>query len=164
MIIDEDDGPLLSLSDLAALYEREHVAMVRLAYLLTGSHSLAEEAAHDTFISVFKHRATIKRPGAYLRTSVVNRCNTMQRRRATEQRKLIVVATTTAREVELAPELDEMWRLLHRLTANQRTALVLRFYQDLTIDQIATAMEERPGTVKSLIHRGLARLRKEIEP
>ncbi len=138
--------------------------MLRLANLLTGSESVAEEAVHDAFISVFTHQGAIDSPGAYLRASVVNRCHSLQRRRVAEHHKLMAVASTKCREVELPPELDEMWRLLDRLTAKQRTAVVLRFYQDLTVGEIASAMEERPGTVKSMIHRGLARLRKEYKP
>ncbi|MGI8983075.1 MAG: RNA polymerase sigma factor [Acidimicrobiales bacterium] len=45
-----------------------------------------------------------------------------------------------------------------------RAALVLRFYEELPGAQIAPMLGCRPGTVKSLIHRGLAELRKVVEP
>ena len=54
--------------------------------------------------------------------------------------------------------------LLAALTARQRAVIVLRFYEDLTVDEIAQTMHTRPGTVKSLLHRSLARLREELEP
>jgi RNA polymerase sigma factor (sigma-70 family) len=59
------------------------------------------------------------------------------------------------------PELDETWDMLRRLPDRQRIALVLRFYEDLPEREIADLLGCRPGTVKSLIHRGLARVRKE---
>ncbi len=60
------------------------------------------------------------------------------------------------------PELDETWAIVRRLPPRYRTALALRFYEDLSEREIAEMMGVRPGTVKSLIHRGLARLRKEL--
>ena len=51
------------------------------------------------------------------------------------------------------------WR---RHPQRQRAALVLRFYADLPGNEIATILGCREGTVKSLIHRGLARLREEV--
>jgi RNA polymerase sigma factor (sigma-70 family) len=62
-----------------------------------------------------------------------------------------------------APELDHMWTALARLQPRRRTALVLRFYEDLPINEIARLLECRPGTVSSLLHRGLADLRKVLD-
>ncbi len=152
---------LSSLDDLADLYQQEHVGMVRLAFLLTGSQSISEEVVHDAFIIVFERRQQVQQPGAYLRQTVVNLCRTKVRRRNTEQRKLAIVASTSDAAIQLEPELDETWQRLGTLSAKQRTALVLRFYEDLTVDGIAEAMGERPGTIKSLIHRGLKKLREE---
>jgi RNA polymerase sigma factor (sigma-70 family) len=64
-------------------------------------------------------------------------------------------------ETELPPELDETWRQLAKLPDRQRAALVMRFYEDLPEDEIARALDCRPATVRSLVHRGLARM-KEI--
>jgi RNA polymerase sigma factor (sigma-70 family) len=60
------------------------------------------------------------------------------------------------------PELDETWGVLRRLPDRQRMAVVLRFYEDLSEAEIAELLGCRPGTVKSLIHRGLAKVKKEI--
>ncbi len=49
------------------------------------------------------------------------------------------------------------------LPARQRAVLVLRFYEDLPNDEVARLLKTRPGTVKSLVHRGLAALREVIE-
>ncbi len=135
--------------------------MVRLAFLLTGSCSISEEVVHDAIIIVYERRQKIQQPGAYLRQTVVNLCRTKMRRRQTEQQKLAIVASTVDTSVQLEPELDETWQRLAALSHKQRTALVLRFYEDLTIDGIAEAMNERPGTIKSLIHRGLKKLRED---
>jgi RNA polymerase sigma factor (sigma-70 family) len=61
-----------------------------------------------------------------------------------------------------APELDELWQVLAGLPPRRRAALVLRYYEDLAIDEIARLLECQPGTVSSLLHRGLADLRKVL--
>jgi RNA polymerase sigma factor (sigma-70 family) len=49
-----------------------------------------------------------------------------------------------------------------QLTARQRAALVLRFYEDLSEHEVAQILKCRPGTVKSLVSRGLETLRNDI--
>jgi RNA polymerase sigma factor (sigma-70 family) len=55
-----------------------------------------------------------------------------------------------------------MWRRLQVLPDRQRAALVLRFYEDLSEQRIAEVLGCRPGTVKSLVSRGLQALRGEM--
>jgi len=57
---------------------------------------------------------------------------------------------------------EDLWRALGRLSKRQRAALVLRFYEDLPERQVAEILRCRPGTVKSLVSRGLETLRNEI--
>ncbi len=154
---------LESLDDLAILFEELLPGLVRLAHLLTGSMPLAEEAVQDAFVTVYQRRAGIDKPEQYLRRVVVNNCHSRTRRRGVEKRKLQIVASQSS-HADWPPEVDEVWDLLADLTPRQRTALVLRFYEDLTIPAIAEAMRVRPGTIKSLIHRGLAQLKERIEP
>ena len=61
-------------------------------------------------------------------------------------------------------EADELFDVLAALPARMRAALVLRYYQDLPENDIAELLGCAPGTARSLIHRGLARLRLVIEP
>ena len=55
-----------------------------------------------------------------------------------------------------------LWRALGRLSGRQRAAIVLRFYEDLSEARIAEILRCRPGTVKSLLSRGLETLRHDI--
>ncbi len=57
---------------------------------------------------------------------------------------------------------DEMWRALQLLPQRQRAAIVLRFYEDLSEAATAEVLHCPVGTVKSLVSRGLARLRSEV--
>lgn len=143
------------------LYRRERVAMVRLAHVLTGSATAAEDVVQEAFVRLHPLLDTAGNPGAYLRRTVVNLCHSQHRRRGVEQRWL---ARQPPAAVVLAPELDETWRALARLSPSQRQALVLRFYLDLRVEDIADLLDMRVGTVKSTLHRGLAALSKEITP
>lgn len=62
------------------------------------------------------------------------------------------------------PEVDEVIAIVRRLPARQRQALGLRYYADTSIEQIAQLLDCPIGTVKSLIHRGIETLRKELDP
>jgi RNA polymerase sigma factor (sigma-70 family) len=59
-------------------------------------------------------------------------------------------------------ERETVWALLRDLPVRQRTAIVLRFYEDLSVAQTAAVMRCRPGTVKSLVSRGVDALRPVI--
>lgn len=147
---------------LAELYEVERPGLVRLALLITGSPQMAEDAFHEAVARVGPRLGEINRPGAYLRTVVLNTARAMLRRSSREvptgddDRKLVVdVSSIDTRQVEI-------WSALRRVSERRRTALVLRYYGDLSTDEIAEILECRPGTVSSLLHRGVADLRREL--
>jgi RNA polymerase sigma-70 factor (sigma-E family) len=141
-----------------ALYVAEAKAMSRLAYLMVGSPEQAQELTHDAFARLYERWDTIDNPGAYLRTTVVNGCRDSLRRRLLADRERPDVRP----DAHLGADhlIDALARLPHR----QRAAVVLRYYEDRSEADIAELLGVRPGTVKSLLHRGLATLREVIEP
>ncbi len=141
-----------------ALYAAEATSMSRLAYLMVGSPEQAQELVHDAFARLYERWDRVDRPGAYLRTSVVNGCRDSLRRRLLSDRQ----APDRRPDVELGADhlVDALATLPHR----QRAAVVLRYYEDRSEADIADLLGIRPGTVKSLLHRGLANLREVIEP
>lgn len=142
------------------LYAAAYVPMVRLGHVLTGSNEVGEEIAQDAFSRAFLVFDTLDNPGAYVRRSVVNGCRSWQRRRAVE-RRFAAGAGAPSVAVDRAP--SDLLDALARLPFRQRAALVLRYYEDRTMDEIGAALGCRPGTAKSLVSRGLARLREEVE-
>jgi RNA polymerase sigma factor (sigma-70 family) len=145
---------------LSDLYRSERAAMVRLAHLMCGSNETACDIVHEAFIRLQRNWAKATDPRAYLRKIVVNLCRAHHRRRAVEHRH---AAVATVPPPYLAPELDETWHALAKLSPKRRVALVLRYYEDLSIEEVARAMGCRVGTAKSLIHRGLESLRQELQ-
>jgi RNA polymerase sigma-70 factor (sigma-E family) len=152
----EIDKPVVA--GFTAVYRSEQPAMVRMAFQIVGSNAEAEDLVHDAFLELHRRWDDVGNPGGYLRTAVINRCISHMRRRRLEWRN-----RHRAPPPIQAPEFDDMWLALESTTPRQRAALVLRYYDDLTVDQIAEAMQTRPGTVKSLIHRGLKNLEKVLE-
>ena len=142
-----------------ALYGEEYEPMLRIAFLLVDSTDLAEEVVHDAFAKVFERWSKVTNPGAYLRTCVVNRCRDLQRRRRTERRTPL---PPDERSTELGA--DELADALATLPIKRRAAIVLRYYDGLSEARIAEVLGVKPGTVKSLLSRGLAELREVIEP
>lgn len=131
--------------------------MVRVAFLLVGSETLAEEIVQEAFATVYLRWDRLDRPGAYLRQCVVNGARSSLRRRSLERRHLRAVGD----EGE-ASGARELLDALAALPIERRAVVVLRFYESMTQEEIAEALGIRLGTVKSRLHRGLAELREAL--
>jgi len=143
-------------SGVEAVYASAYRDLLRVAYVLTGSGAAAEDVVHDVFCRVGPRMAELDNPAAYLRVAVVNQCRSIHRRLARAPRVGVPEAVLDGRLVELQDA-------LRTLNERQRTAIVLRYLCDLPDDEIADLIGCRPGTVRTLIHRGLADLRAVIK-
>jgi len=152
-------------SVLEDLYARNATGAIRLAYLLTGDRTLADDLVQEAFVRLAGRLLHVRNPGgvpAYLRVTVINLARAHHRRMRIERRFLerrIANATGTLPDV---PEREALRQALLMLPIRQRTALVLRFYEDLSESETAVLMRCRPGTVKSLVSRGKEALRSMI--
>ena len=117
---------------------------------------MARDLVHDVFVRVYGRFDGLDDPLPYLRRSVVNASRSWHRRRQLERSR-----TRAQHEhvPDVALEADELFDVLARLPSRQRAAIVLRFYEQMSDDEIAALLHCRPGTVASLVHRGCARLR-----
>jgi RNA polymerase sigma factor (sigma-70 family) len=156
---------------LAELYERHAAGAVRLAYLITGDRERSRDVAQEAFVRVaarFRHRRFPDAFDAYLRRTVVNLC-TSQFRRARIERTFLereAAAAAAAGGVEPPPELgvrDELHRALRRLPDRQRAAVVLRYYEDLSEEDMARAMRCSVPAARSLLSRGMQTLRTIVD-
>jgi RNA polymerase sigma-70 factor (sigma-E family) len=141
-----------------AFCRESYEPLVRLAFLLTSSKETAEDLVQDVLARTQPRWSKVVEPGAYVRRAVVNACNSHHRRRFRER------AHTQHEPEPKEMEADELFDVLAALPPRMRAALVLRYYQDLPENDIAELLGCAPGTARSLIHRGLARLRLVIEP
>lgn len=151
----------------AAVYNEHHRDMLRLAWLLTGNEHTAEDVVADAFANVYRpwQQGRIDDIGGYLRTAVVNRVNSGFRRLGLERRE---ASRRRAERVQDSPEQhaadrDQVWQALRQLPLGQRTAIVLRYWDDLTEAQAAKVMGVSVGTVKSQTAKGLSRIQHLLE-
>lgn len=143
--------------DLVQLYEQHFTRLVRTAYLISGDASRAEEVVQDAFVQTHRAWPRVRDPLPYLRTAVLNGCRSVGRRRRLELDR-------RPRPPDPVPlGADELWDALATLPDRQRAAIVLRFYLDLPDDEIAHLLGCRRATVRTAVHRGLAKLRQEID-
>jgi RNA polymerase sigma-70 factor (sigma-E family) len=166
-----DERPASQAGRLGDLYREHAEAALRLAYLLTGDQGLAEDLVQEAFVRVagrFAHLRDRDAFGAYLRRAVVNLANSHFRRRRVERAYLTraqadaAVRSGAGLAGASVEDRDELWLALGGLPQRQRAAIVLRYYEDLSEARIAELLQCRPGTVKSLLSRGLEAMRTEI--
>jgi RNA polymerase sigma-70 factor (sigma-E family) len=145
------------------LYARHVGRAVGLARLLTADPSGAEDIAHDAFIKVAGRFGHLRDEGAfeaYYRRAVVNLCRARFRRARVERAYLRRSPAPVASDPAPAPEeRDHLWSAVRDLPERQRTAVVLRFYEDLSEEQTAQVMRCSARAVNSLVSRALAQLR-----
>ncbi|WP_344664529.1 SigE family RNA polymerase sigma factor [Catenulispora yoronensis] len=146
-------------------------ALLRLAFMLTGDRHLAEDLTQDTLVRVYgrwSRIAGMAQVDAYVRRTLVNSHVSWRRRRSSGELPLAEPAEATtpnagadvaADGAEASADRDEAWRLLATLPRKQRAVLVLRYYEDLSDQEIAGVMGCSPATVRSQASRGLATLR-----
>jgi RNA polymerase sigma factor (sigma-70 family) len=139
-----------------ALYRTHYPAMKRLGFLLTGSDEVAEDLVHDVFLRAAGH-LPLDHPASYLRAAVVNACRSHHRRAAVARRH-----QPSPPPLVMPRELVEFQDLLLAIPLRQRTAVVLRYFCDLSDADIAEVLACRPATVRGLVMRGLANLREVI--
>lgn len=142
-------------------------ALTRTAYLLLGDHALAQDLVQEALTKVYVAWPRIQRRqglDAYARAVVVNTAISWKRRkgwrgeRATE----VVPEPTAATDDDSTEERLTLWRTLQALPPRQRAALVLRFYEDLSVAETARVMGCAEGTVKSQVSQGITRLREAL--
>ena len=151
--------------ELTTLYLDHHDSLRRLAYVMLGDPSLAEEIVMDAFAKALSRWSLVARaeyPHAYLRQIVVNLCRSKVRRKMLERK----VSQLFDRDEPVVYDPDmstygmniEVWRAVQRLPERQRACVVLRYLDDLTEPEVAQVLDIPVGTVKSQLSRARARL------
>jgi RNA polymerase sigma factor (sigma-70 family) len=148
---------------LAEIYEAERIELVRTAYLIAGSRAVAEDAVHDALVRVARKWSTVDNGRSYLFTAVVNAARDAARRQR-RLRPLSHLRSSNASDVaELSIESLRLHDALMRLNERQRSAIVLRHFADWDDVEIGALLGVQESTVRSLVQRGVARVRLEME-
>lgn len=142
------------------------VALYRTAYLLTGNHADAEDLAQGTLVKAYPawdRVSAASSPDAYVRRIMTNLFISSRRGLRVARERLV---ETTPDSVEVTGDGDErlmLWPHVASLPPKQRAVVVLRYYEDLSEQQIADALGCSPGTVKSNASTALRALRSRLD-
>ncbi len=152
----------------SALYQTTALGLTRLAYVILGDRHAAEDVVQEAFCNLFRRfdrLSQLDRLEYYIRASVLNGCRSALRRRAVRGRRVIYELPAPSAEAAVlgGEERDELIRAVDLLPARQRETLVLRYYLELSDDEIARLMGVSPGTVRSAAHRALATLARTLK-
>lgn len=142
-------------------------ALYRYAYLLAGNHADAEDIAQQTLIKAHRSWSRVTgsdSPAAYLRRMLTNTYLSAKR----PQGRRLELLTDAPPEHSLAAtggpeERMALWPHVKLLPPRQRAVIVLRYYEDLTEQEIAETLGCSRGNVKSTAHRALKALRAAID-
>ena len=154
--------------DFAAFVDARGAGLYRLACLLTGSPGDAEDLLQDSLEKVYLRWASVtaaQAPYPYVRRLMVN--TLVSRRRRVATRREVLRPDPPERTVEfperLVLEHAALWPHVRALPPRQRAVVVLRYYEDLTEQQIADVLGCSTGTVKSQAHDAIAALRRAVD-
>lgn len=147
--------------------QEEFPRLVGALRLYTRDFDLAEEIAQESLARAWRDWAKVRRldsPRAWIYRVAFNMANSQFRRRTAERRareRLQQRAPLSQEDDRDTTDVAAVRCALARIPRRPRTALVLRYFLDLTIQETAQAMGCPEGTVKSLSRRGLALLKRD---
>lgn len=143
------------------------------AMSMLGDRAAAEDALHDAFLLAAAGAKSFRGDSSlrtWFLTIVVNCC---RRHRRLWRRWVLGVDVPEAAKADVDQGASDVHgdpglralldSAVRRLPHRQRTAFVLRYQHDMTIDEVAAVMECAPGTVKATLHKAVLKLRKELE-
>jgi RNA polymerase sigma-70 factor (ECF subfamily) len=155
------------------LVHEHQQAIFRLAYLMLGDASDAEDIAQEAFVRAFRALDNFdeSRPVRPWLLSIT--ANLARNRRRSIGRYLQALTRTVRGEPERVTTIGEqsaqhweaemLWRAVRRLPAPDQEIIYLRFFLDLSEAESASTLDIAPGTVKSRLHRALGRLRTIVD-
>jgi RNA polymerase sigma factor (sigma-70 family) len=139
---------------LEEVYRSSQAALTRLAFLLVGDRDDADDIVQSVFATAADRWSSIDDPPTYLRRAVANRAHDVHRR--SFRPAAPVAGDANADE----PQVDVVWSFVNSLPTAQRAVIVLRFYEDLSLVDIAVVLGRPENTVRSDLRRALSHLKR----
>ena len=151
------------VAEVTQLFRDHHLELVRLAVMMTGNLATAEDVVQDVYERLHRRWPRLSSASglAYARASVLNGCRTAHRRAVVRRRyaaSLAGQAEFSADTESAAADRGALAVALRKLPSRQREVLVLRYYCDLDVAEIAAMLRIGPSAVRSTMSRGLAAL------
>jgi RNA polymerase sigma-70 factor (ECF subfamily) len=160
------------VSAFEAVFQDYRKMVFKTAYLMTGSQEEAEDVLQEVFVSVWRSRKTFNPKKGKLTTWIyritVNQCLSRRRRRklallSLEEKNIDLPDIKPSEQPEevlvTRLEYERLVKAMNALDGRHRSVLVLRYFNELSYDEIAQVIGVPLGTVKSRINQALKSLR-----
>lgn len=153
------------------LLERHRGALARTAYLVTRDRESVQDVVQEALIQIWRDLPSYRPFGSFrgwMTKILLNKARKHYRRKVVETVELEAAANVPGGDqapgeaMEREEETRHMRHALECLTENHREVLVLRYYSEFTIPEIAKVLSLREGTVKSRLSRALDRLQQTL--
>lgn len=156
-----------------ALYEKYRDQAVRTAYLITGNLADSEDIVQDTFVKVYLHSSKLKNNNGFKAWMMRILVRTAWKSSKKKSRELPDEEAVTRMEDRQEPssldkvlkseEAETLNAVVKKLPVKQRMAVVLFYYNDLSVSETAKALGIMEGTVKSRLHTARNAMKKALE-
>lgn len=161
-----DQRPPMSYYD--GLYHEYATGILRLCYYYLGNREQAEDVVQDVFVRMISAGVRISAGSerAYLLKAAMNHCKDVWRSawmRRTVLGSPALELTPDPHDMQEGLENAELMTAINRLRADYREVILLFYYQNCTIEQIAQVLSLPPGTVSSRLTRGRKKLKEILE-
>jgi RNA polymerase sigma-70 factor (sigma-E family) len=162
--VDAGQGVTAAAQTVTELFREHHLELVHLAVVMVGDLATAEDIVQDVFERLHRRWHGLREPSrglAYARMSVLNSCRSVHRRAAVARKYAPRLAPRDEIDPDAASAIGDRGELaaaLRLLPRRQREVLVLRYYADLSVAEIAEALRIAPSAVRAFNSRGLAAL------
>ncbi len=161
-----DDGVVQLPGSFDAFYRAEYPGVAALVYSLTGKADVADDLAQESFLRAHRDWSTValrRHPEYWVRRVAVNLAISRFRRLGAETRALLRLGPAgTSIDTPLQPEYEAFWAIVRRLPNRQRQVVALHYVHEMSVAEIATALEIAEGTVKATLHQARANLEREL--
>lgn len=151
------------------LYEEYYLSLYRTALLILGSREEAEDVLQDTFLSIYKNINNLKefnKLRSWIFSILKNSCYTRYKNRKREFPDEFILEKADSNFISSGEDEfvlnNEVESALLKLNHKEREVLVLFYYDDFSIEEIAKILKTFQGTVKSRLFRARKNLKKEI--
>jgi RNA polymerase sigma-70 factor (ECF subfamily) len=171
-------GELEAFHELVEIYKKK---VYYLAFDMTGDHHDAEDISQEVFIKVFRHIKKFRKDAAlksWIYQITVNTCIDAQRKKSKKPQVLMEAADMDSLHQESAwagnlhsdPERHaeaniiqhRVQQMLLKISPKERSAFVMRYYDELKTSEIAVILEVSTNTIKSFLFRARKKLQKEL--
>ncbi len=149
----------------------------RFSLATLGDEHLARDAAQETALRVLKNLGSFRGQSSFKTWSIgiaLNCCREIRRSRKTARsmtgdEDMAVMpdpheSVSPARRAESGEQRRRLMEMMNQLTERQREALSLRFFEEMSVEETARAMDAAPGTIKATVFQALRHLRSWMEP